>query len=355
MSELQTTPEQGEILSPSSRKELKDLRVGVVGASGFVGTQVVRGLISAGADVVCVAREGAPLEPEFRSIERAELGDPNALARAFTGCDAVVHSAGIRNRQTDREKLGWTHVAGTENVVAACFHAGVSRLVFVSCASVSLSAEPRDAWNEDRAMSVSPFDAHAETLLEAEGVVMGAGATLNSATARLEPVVLRPSLVWGPGGSTKHNVGTTADFRLEAKRHGALRLFGRGQKLISTTYVENLAHAVRLALVSDEAVGAALHILDEELNLAGDFYTNLSAALGVAPPRRSIWPLPVVRTFAAMGRALSDGTPDAVVLQRAQGNALSGALARKLLGYKPPVSRIDGMAELASWVQSTMV
>ena len=57
--------------------------------------------------------------------------DAVGLTRAFAGCDAVAHCAGI-NREIGPQTYKAVHVGGTANVVSAAEAAGVSRLAFVS-------------------------------------------------------------------------------------------------------------------------------------------------------------------------------------------------------------------------------
>ncbi len=57
--------------------------------------------------------------------------NPGTLARAFEGCDAVAHCAGI-NREIGSQTYEAVHTRGTANVVKAATEAEVRRLAFVS-------------------------------------------------------------------------------------------------------------------------------------------------------------------------------------------------------------------------------
>ena len=54
-----------------------------------------------------------------------------ALGGAFAGCEAVVHCAGI-NRELGEQTYQRVHIAGTANVVAAAWRAGVRKIVLIS-------------------------------------------------------------------------------------------------------------------------------------------------------------------------------------------------------------------------------
>ncbi|MEM6957918.1 MAG: NAD(P)-dependent oxidoreductase [Myxococcota bacterium] len=316
------------------------MKVLVLGASGFIGGAVARALKARGDDVVVTARSNEA-EAALRGfdVRRAELGDPAAIASAADGARAIVHAAGLRRRDLSRKQLGWTHVAGTENVLKAARHAGVSRLVFVSCADVTLTKGPRVHWNEDR-MPERPFDAHAETLAKAEDAVIGA------CDQALRTVVLRPAFVWGPGGSGDapgpSDLGTSIELCAEGQARG-LSLYGAGRRFVATTYIANLVDAVQLALERTEGDGSILNVCDAELSLAGEFYAELSSALGLPKPQRGFG----ARLSRLTRRYAS--TDAAEVLRRSQSHSFAPERARERLGFEPQTSHVDGFRALAAW------
>jgi nucleoside-diphosphate-sugar epimerase len=113
------------------------VRVVVVGASGNVGTAVVRRLVAEpDVSLVGVSRRtprGAPYDAV--SWVRADLGAPPAterLAKAFAGADAVVHLGWRLQPSWDLEALERINVRGSAAVVDACLSAGVPHLVHAS-------------------------------------------------------------------------------------------------------------------------------------------------------------------------------------------------------------------------------
>jgi len=114
------------------------MRVAITGGTGFVGRHLATRLEGEGHEVVIVSRgvdqrRGAEDVAELAGVEvaRASVSDSVALERAFEGCDAVAHCAGI-NREVGKQTFAAIHVEGTANVVSAAQVAGVTRLVLMS-------------------------------------------------------------------------------------------------------------------------------------------------------------------------------------------------------------------------------
>jgi nucleoside-diphosphate-sugar epimerase len=116
--------------------ELEGKRIGVTGATGFLGRYIVDALLARGAQVVGVVRNPERV-PELveRGVEmrRAELGDEGSLAEAFAGLDALVSNAALFSVYTrDWSRYEQTNLAGTRNVFNAARQAGLRRVVHVS-------------------------------------------------------------------------------------------------------------------------------------------------------------------------------------------------------------------------------
>lgn len=114
------------------------MRLAITGGTGLVGGHLAKALSAAGHEVVLVARgvDQRPWAQEVLALPRVQLmragiDDEAALSKAFEGCEAVAHCAGI-NREIGPQTYQAVHVAGTANVVAASEKAGVKRLALVS-------------------------------------------------------------------------------------------------------------------------------------------------------------------------------------------------------------------------------
>jgi uncharacterized protein YbjT (DUF2867 family) len=114
------------------------VRIAITGGTGFVGGHLAEALSASGHEAVLLARgvDHRPWSQEVLqlpgvSFVQVGLGDVRGLARAFTGCGAVAHCAGI-NREIDSQTYELVHVQGTANVVYAAQEAAVPRLALLS-------------------------------------------------------------------------------------------------------------------------------------------------------------------------------------------------------------------------------
>jgi NADH dehydrogenase len=113
-------------------------RIAITGGTGFVGHHLARFLVDHGCEVVLVARgvDRRPAAQEALGLDgvtsvAASIDDVAALRRAFAGCDAVAHLAGI-NAERGEQTYERVHVEGTRNVVLAAEAEGIDRLTLLS-------------------------------------------------------------------------------------------------------------------------------------------------------------------------------------------------------------------------------
>jgi len=114
------------------------MRIAITGGTGFVGGHLAKALSAAGHEVVVLAR-GVDRRPWAQHVlelpgvtfEQTGTDDELGLVRAFEGCDAVAHCAGI-DREIGSQAYEAVHVQGTANVVGAAQEAGVPRLALLS-------------------------------------------------------------------------------------------------------------------------------------------------------------------------------------------------------------------------------
>lgn len=167
----------------------------VTGATGFVGAAVVALLHERGHRVRALVRDPARAEvlPDDVERVRADLTDPDALARAADGCEGVFHlAAAVGAPGPEAHAL---NVGGTARVVDACRRAGVRRLVHTSTSAaicVPDPAGPGALVAADAAGGTALTDTYSTTKAESEAVV------LDAVRDGLDAVVATLVNVYGP-------------------------------------------------------------------------------------------------------------------------------------------------------------
>src|SRR5882724_10208181 len=120
----------------SLQKGLSLMKIAVTGATGFVGRHLARSLSYGGHELVLIARGVDGRDRTVRRIHGAKfhslpVTDEDALVRAFEGCDAIAHCAGI-NREMGEQTYRSVHIEGTRSVVNAARRAGVKKIALMS-------------------------------------------------------------------------------------------------------------------------------------------------------------------------------------------------------------------------------
>lgn len=126
------------------------MRIAIVGASGNVGTSLLRVLSAAGAhELIGVGRRApdATAEPyrhaTWHEVEVGSAEAPRKLRAAFEGCDAVVHLAWVIQPNHRESELHRINVEGSSQVFEAAAAASVPHLVYASSVG-AYSAGPKD-------------------------------------------------------------------------------------------------------------------------------------------------------------------------------------------------------------------
>ena len=322
----------------------------VTGGGGFLGGAIVR-LLSARGDTVRSYSRGEYPALTRLGVEQVQgdLADREAVIRAAAGCDVVFHVAARAGIWGSYAEYHRANVTGTENVLAACRHHGIGRLVYTGSPSVVFDG--RDVAGGDESL---PYPAHYEahyprTKALAEQLVLAANSP------PLATVSLRPHLIWGPGDN--HLVP-----RLVARaRAGKLRRIGNRPCLVDTVYVDNAARAHLLAadrLAYDGAVaGKAYFISNGEPLPLWEMVNRILAAAGLPPVTRSVSPTVAVAVGACceiLWNVLRlPGEPPMtrfVARELATAHWFDISAARRDLGYVPEISIDEGLKRLAEWL-----
>lgn len=133
--------EAGPSASPASREVVvPGARIAVTGATGFIGSAIVRALLNRGVDVIAVCEPGAD-DANLKDLEvtrrTADVRDAHALAAAIGDARAVFHTAALYRFWARNPKDFYAiNVEGTANVLDAARAARCELVVYTSSVGV---------------------------------------------------------------------------------------------------------------------------------------------------------------------------------------------------------------------------
>jgi nucleoside-diphosphate-sugar epimerase len=322
------------------------MRILVTGGGGFLGGAIVRRLVARGDDARAFQRGDYPeLGRLGATAIRGDVTDAEALVRAADGCDVVVHTAAKAGVWGRYDEYHHVNVVGTRNVIEACRRAGVTRLVYTSSPSVVFDGRDEEGIDETAPYCRRYLAAYPRSKALAEQLALAANGP------DLATVALRPHLIWGPGDP--HLVPRI----LDRARSGRLRLVGRGDNRVDSTFIDNAAaaHLAAVDRLSRGAVcaGKAYFISNGEPLPMRELVNRILSAGGFPPLTRRISP----RLAFSVGVFLEGGyrlcriqhepiMTRFVALQLATAHWFDISAARRDLGYKVEVSLVEGFARL---------
>lgn len=176
----------------------------VTGASGFVGSAVVRQLLARGEAVRVLVRPSSDRSNLSRlevEIVEGDLREPGSLAAACRGCTGLYHvAADYRLWTRDPSELYASNVDGTRNLMEAALTAGMKRIVYTSSvATLGLHADGSPA-NEESPVTLENMIGHykrskflAERTVDSLVKEAGLPAVIVNPSTPIGPYDIRPT------------------------------------------------------------------------------------------------------------------------------------------------------------------
>ena len=312
------------------------MRTLVTGATGFVGSAVLRHLLDAGHEVRALVR------PAGVTVVEGDLSDKESLRGTVQGCDYLFHvAADYRLWIPDPAVVYRINVDGTRDLIEIATDAGVKKIIYTSSvATLGLTADRTPA-DEETPVALQDMVGHykrSKYLAEQEvnRLVREQGAPV---------VIVNPSTPVGP-----RDIKPTPTGRIFVDM-----LRGRMPAYVETglniVHVDDVAMGHLLALEHGE-VGERYILGGENMTLR-ELLHAIAAAGGVRPPRIGIPHNAVVPVawVAEQWARLTGVTPvvtlDEIRMARKFMFFSSGKATEKL-GYRPRAAR-QAIAEAVNW------
>ncbi len=321
------------------------MRTLVTGATGFVGSAIMRRLVAAGHEVRVLVRadsDRANLEGQEVEVVTGDLEDRGSLARALKGVVALFHAAAdYRLWVPNPDAMYAVNVDGTRDIMCAAQDEGVFRIVYTSSVATLGLNDDRTPADEKTPVTIDDMIGHykrSKYLAERE-------VRRLARDQQLPVVIVNPSTPVGP-----RDIKPTPTGRLIVDAAS-----GRMPAYVDTglnfAHVDDVAEGHILAFKRGQ-IGERYILGGENLELR-DFLHRLAAISGARPPRFRVphnAVLPVAYLMQAWAR-LFGGEPlvnvDGVKLSR-KWMFFSSAKARAELGYDPRPTD-DALRDAVNW------
>jgi NADH dehydrogenase len=296
----------------------------LTGATGLIGSSLLRRLVAEGQPVRCLVRDPRRLGPQRVRVQIAlgDLADPPSFRNAMRGVKTVVHLAAT-TRDQPRGSIEELAAIATWRMVEAAQRAGVEHFVFFSALGASTH--------------------HRARLFRAKALAEQAVRESD-----MQTTVIAPSLVYAPGDRW-----LTLIERLSLLP--VVPMSGRGRAVCQPIWAEDVAGCVIAAL--GKSRDGATH---ERYELAGpqtltykEVVDTVLLSLDRARPQLPL-PTPVVsRTLRLLKRMMHAGTPitwDEAELLEANMVAKRGPSDAEKLGVVPqPMHAVLGSPIERAW------
>jgi len=263
----------------------------VTGASGYLGSQVLLGLLSGNVPLRALKRENSILPSSLTQPESgiewvdSDLGDIMSLSEALKGVDQVIHCASARyDKDFQVAEIFRTNIDGTANLVNLCLDFKIRRFIYVS-SSVTLGIKEGEDMEyvsllNDFNDSRSP---HVFAKIESEkevwrGIMEG-----------LPALVVNPGLILSEWSQSGNNIHLKSLYS-----QGSDYYFKRSFGIIGMEdFVETL-----LDLLNSDREGEQ-YLLSAENIQSADLIGHINQKLGLAKPRilykNRVWKIPFLK------------------------------------------------------------
>ena len=303
----------------------------VTGASGFIGSALVKRLVQNGYHVRAVLHTTTPSHQETQvEYIHADLTDAASLPSLVQDIDIVYHCAAQVRDFGSKKEIMDVNLKGTQNLVNAC-GSKIHQFIFLSHLH-STSSTYIGVYSSSKG--------HAEhSLLQQHKV------------NQFPVVIVRPGSVFGPGALT------WCLRPLQAIQQSRIALIDHGSGIFLHTYLENLLDGLLHIPATGHLEGEIIEITDGDNGTTWKTYLNDLAALAGKPPiKRNISKTTAILiSHLMMFRYYLTHTPPLVtptaVHLLTNHRTVSIEKAQKLLGYKPKIDYAEAMKHITEWLK----
>jgi UDP-glucose 4-epimerase len=229
------------------------MKLGIAGASGFLGSVLTEHLASAGHEIVALTRTLPPrgdYGPQGVTWVQGDLGSPQDAAACVAGVDAVVHLAWTNTPLTSNAHLpsdANANILPTLTLLEAVRRAGTCPHVVFASSGGTVYGPPRDTRPFLETDACHPQSSYAIQKLAVEHYLRMASEHrwLTATTLRMG----NPYGVLLPAGRMQGFIGTAIS---QLRAGSAIRIFGNPENVRDYVHVDDMCRAFERVLVPQD-------------------------------------------------------------------------------------------------------
>ena len=316
------------------------MKILVAGSSGFIGSHLTPKLVERGHQVIGFDLHEPTGDYGISGFVQGDIRRKDDLVAALEGVDAAVNLAAIHFDYGHEDHEYWeTNEAGTQAFLDAMEESGVQRFLFTS--SIAVYGDRADEASETT--EPTPTSVYGASKLGGEHVIE---KWVDGATDR-SVVIIRPCVVFG-----ERNV-TNMNNLIRQIDSGFFVMFGKGENVKATAYVENLAAAICMQVESMEPGLLVFNYADKPDLQVKEIVSVIRTALGKSStaPTFPLWlGLLAAKPFDFITKITGKNLP--VSSARVQKLTIPTQVAAQKIrdaGYQQPVATEEGLRRMVKY------
>lgn len=311
----------------------------VTGATGFIGSFLVKELIKQREKITILARNSSDpnIITEFKNLGiKVVFGDlriKDSLREAVKDQEIVIHCAGIHDFEYPELKA--TNVDGTRNLLEVCWDKNIKRFIHISSATVFGQVQNGTEESECR-----PESAYAKTKYLGEQIVQ------EYMEKGIKSTILRPPIVYGPHKKASLVKWSTYIYR------GYFLIFGNGNNHVEIVHVNDLVKVI-IAVLNNNNNENKIYTISSQTTTMNELTNLIADTLGVRKPKHIplmiAYPSALIITFLSKIIGRKSPLTKTNILNMSRDRSLSFKKATLELGYNPIVNKEEGIKKLIDW------
>lgn len=278
----------------------------VTGATGFLGSHLVRELIAGGYKVRALVRDvrrGERLESQGVELVKGDMTDPESLKEVTKGIETVINLVGVISGGEKVYRA--VHTEGTRNLTQAAKENGAKRFIYISANGASKDG-------------ATPYF---RTKWEAEEEVRKSG---------LEYTIFRPSVLFGPNDAFVNQLA------FGMRIAPVFPVFGSGEYKLQPLFVTDLAQCIVKSITEPKAVNQAIEMGGPDAMTFNEIVDAVAEALGKKVFKLHL-PLSLIKLSARLMGKILKKPPVSIdqLIMMEQGNICDIARMKEIFGISP--------------------